>query len=131
MSLTTAPFSENPDTTVRVIAREWIAELGPKRGRHRIAELLGVTERWVRGLLYGEPARIDAQVFLRAMDARRLLRAERRARLQRELAEIEGDLDAVDDLRGDGAGLPPGQGHVAALLEGRRGGLGLGRRPVD
>ena len=91
MDMTTAAFSEKPDSTVRVLVQAAIAEHGPKRGMHRVAEMLGVTERWLRGFRYGEPARIDAEVFLRAVEARRVLRAERRARLLRELAELEGD----------------------------------------
>lgn len=126
MGVTTAAFSENPDTTVRVVCRDFIAEHGPKAGRHRIAALLGVSERWVRGLLYGEPARIDAQVFLRAVEARRLLRAERRARLLRELAEIEDGPDAADDDAHRGVHAPPVEGAPPGRLEGCHAGLRLG-----
>ncbi|HXH01284.1 MAG TPA: hypothetical protein VNI56_03730 [Xanthomonadaceae bacterium] len=53
--------------------------------------MLGVTERWVRSYRYGEPARVAAETYLRALDARRLLRAERRAALLQELHDIEAE----------------------------------------
>lgn len=84
---------------IRDLVSDFVAEMGPKRGLYRAAQMLGVSERWLRALRYGEPTRIDVEVFLRAAEARRVLRAERRARLLRELAELgeEGDAQAGDD----------------------------------
>lgn len=94
MSMSSAALSGNPDHVVREVIEGFVAERGPKRGLHHAAELLGVTERWVRGFRFGEPARVRADVFLRAVEARRAVRAERRARLLRELAEIGDEPDA-------------------------------------
>ena len=91
--MSTAQSAVNPASACREVIDGWIAAEGFKAGLHRAAQALGVTERWARGLRAGEPARVDAAVYLRAVEARRLLRAERRARL---LAELQA-LEAIDD----------------------------------
>lgn len=89
--LTTDYLSNCPDTVVRAAIDEAIRLEGPKRGMWRAAELLGVTVRWVRGFRYGEPARVSADVYVRAMRARQQLRTDRLARLRAEIAALEGE----------------------------------------
>lgn len=90
----TAGLSVNTDHAVREVIEEACRLEGPKRGLFRAAALLGVTERWLRGFRYGEPARVTAETYLRAIDARQALRQERRARLLAELQDIEAAADA-------------------------------------
>ena len=87
--MSTAACADTPASVCREVIDGWIAHLGFKVGLFRAAQALGVTERWARGLRAGEPARVDAAVYLRAVEARRLLRAERRARLLAELQALE------------------------------------------
>lgn len=90
----TAGLSVNTDHAVREVIEEACRLDGPKRGLFRAAELLGVTERWLRGFRYGEPARVTAETYLRAIEARQALRQERRVRLLAELQDIEAAADA-------------------------------------
>jgi hypothetical protein len=118
----TAGFSENTDHAVREVIEEACRLDGPKRGLHRAAALLGVTERWLRGFRYGEPARVSAATYLRAIEARQALRQERRARLLAELQDIEAAAHAE---------LASGEG-ITRLLVGQRpvgGAGGLARAP--
>jgi cyanate lyase len=67
---------------------------GRKRGWHVAAQMLGVSERVVRAIQYGEAARPDEAAAMRA----RLTLAERRlAQLNIEAAEMRGILDAARD----------------------------------
>ena len=91
----TSPHASATDHVLRDVLDDALKLHGPKRGLWLAAQLLGVTERWLRAWRYGEPARVSAEVYLRALDARRTLRAERRARLIQELREIEAGDDAA------------------------------------
>lgn len=115
--------SGKPECLVREVLDGFVRERGAKRGLDHAAALLGVTTRWARSLRYGEGARVNAETFLRAVEAHRALRAERRARVLRELAEIDGSadahrvLEADDDARDlargclDGPGTAMGRAH--------------------
>lgn len=59
---------------------------GRKRGWHAAAELLGVPERRIESILYGEPARVDP---IRVEQARLSLSRTRAAQLRAELAQLE------------------------------------------
>ena len=77
---------------------------GRKRGWCHAAQLLGVTERWVKGAVYGEPiASPDAIVV---EHARVELARARAAQLRAELAQIEGLLDG-ETVDAHGAHLGP------------------------
>jgi len=60
---------------------------GRKRGWHLVAQLLGVSERVVKALTYGEPARVDP---IAAQQARNTLARERIQQIRAELALLEG-----------------------------------------
>ena len=81
--------SEKPDDTVQSVLTLALATHGVKRGIARAAELLGVSERWCRSLRFGEPARVTAATYLRALEARQALAAERAAQIRAELASLE------------------------------------------
>ena len=89
MSSATRWPSNPTDHVLREVVDAAVANDGLKRGLHRAAEMLGVTERWLRAFRYGEPARVSAETYLRALEARRILRDERRSRLLAELHAIE------------------------------------------
>jgi hypothetical protein len=118
----TAGLSVNTDHAVREVIDEATRLDGPKRGLFRAAELLGVTERWLRGFRYGEPARVTAETYLRALDARQALREERRARLLAELRDIEAAAHAearAELVSGQGlGGLLCGRGSVGSRRPG-------------
>lgn len=78
---------------VREVIELAVAVDGIKRGLYRAADALGVSERWLRGFRSGDAARVSAEIFIRAVEAARVLRAERREQL---LAELRA-LDAADD----------------------------------
>lgn len=59
---------------------------GRKRGWHIAAELLGVPERRIESILYGEPARVDP---IRVEHARLTLSRTRAAQIRAELAQLE------------------------------------------
>lgn len=61
---------------------------GRKRGWHVAAQMLGVTERRVESIVYGEPARIAPSV---AQHARNALARQRAAAIRAELETLEGD----------------------------------------
>ena len=98
MSYATAAPSVGADhasvNTVREVIEHAIAVDGLKRGLFRAADMLGVTERWLRSLRFGEPARVSAATYLRAVEARRRLREERRTLLLAELRAIDAAEDA-------------------------------------
>jgi hypothetical protein len=81
--------TDTPDRVVRQVIDLAVAVAGAKRGLFRAAELIGATERWVKSLRFGEPARISAQTYLRALEARQALAAERAAQLRAELVSLE------------------------------------------
>lgn len=60
---------------------------GRKRGWHVVARMLGVPERRVESIVYGEPARVDP---ITAQAARNALARQRAAQIRAELAELEG-----------------------------------------
>jgi hypothetical protein len=64
---------------------------GRKRGWHLVATLLGVPERRVESIAYGEPARVDP---IAARTARNTLAKQRIAQLRAELAQLEGTAHA-------------------------------------
>lgn len=66
---------------------------GRKRGWHHAAALLGVSERRIESIVYGEPARVDP---IRAEAARAALVRSRAEQLRAELAQIEGALRGGD-----------------------------------
>lgn len=84
-------------------AREAIAlacrSHGRKRGWHVAASLLGVPERRVEAIAYGEPARIDP---IRAEQARIELARQRAAQIRAELLDLERTLHG-DTLGATGA----------------------------
>lgn len=79
---------------VRDMVAAFIAHHGSKAGRDLAAEALGKKARWLRSLLAGESARVDAETYLRALEARQTIALERAARLRAELAEIEQEYAA-------------------------------------
>ena len=87
--MNTHSLSEKPDDTVQSVLTLALAAYGVKRGIARAAELLGVSERWCRSLRFGEPARINAATYLRALEARQALAAERAAQIRAELASLD------------------------------------------
>jgi len=101
----TAGLSVQTEKIVREFVSDIIRSEGVKRGIHSAAKALGVSERWVKALHYGEPARISADTYLRAHQARMQLLMQRRAELQRELASIEAHLDERDMATGRAGGL--------------------------
>jgi hypothetical protein len=109
--------SGKPECVVRSVVEGFIRERGPKRGLDHAAALLGVTTRWARAVRYGEGARVNAETFLRAVEAHRALRAERRARVLRELAEIEGGADAHRVLEADDQARDLARGSVGGAGE--------------
>lgn len=60
---------------------------GRKSGWHRAAQLLGTTERWIKGAAYGEP--IAAPCATRAARARLALAEQRLAQLDAEADELK------------------------------------------
>lgn len=78
---------------------------GRKRGWHVAAELLGVTERWVKAAVYGEPIALPAAH--RIIAARTALGRARVAQLRAELAQIERGLDDREVLDVAGAEAHP------------------------
>lgn len=64
---------------------------GRKKGWHLASMLLGVSERVVKALTYGEPAVIDP---IAAQQARNALARERIKQIRAELALLEGAADA-------------------------------------
>lgn len=70
---------------------------GRKRGWARVAELLGVPERRIESIAYGEPARIDR---IAAQRARNALARERIQQIRAELAQLEGTAHAGETLDG-------------------------------
>lgn len=83
-------------------AREAIAlacrSHGRKRGWHVAASLLGVPERRVEAIVYGEPARIDP---IRAEQARIELARQRAAQIRAELLELDRSLNG-ESMEGGG-----------------------------
>lgn len=94
-------LSVNPESVVRAVITQIVRTSGLKRGLATAAATLGVSERWARGLYYGEKARVSAAVYLRAHEAQMRLLAERRAALLRELQEIEASLGGSGHDVGD------------------------------
>ena len=78
-----------PDNVVREVIADAVALHGLKRGLPVAASLMGVSERWLRAIRYGEPARISADTYCRALAARRTLLDARRNRLLAELRHLE------------------------------------------
>lgn len=76
-------------------AREAIAiacrSHGRKRGWALVAGLLGIPERRVESIAYGEPARVDP---VAAREARNILARQRIAQIRAELVQLEGTADA-------------------------------------
>lgn len=63
---------------------------GRKRGWHLAAKLLGVSERVVKAIVYGEPARPDA---IAAARARLQLAEQRLTQIEEEAAELRRLVD--------------------------------------
>lgn len=80
---------------------------GRARGWHLAAQLLGVTERTIRGIVYGETSGASIPT-LTALEARATLRRQRAAQLRAELAALE---NAIDDEAADQAGAHVGLGR--------------------
>lgn len=80
---------------------------GRARGWHIAAQLLGVTERTVRGIVYGETSGASIPT-LTALEARATLRRQRAAQLRAELRALE---NAIADDAADPAGAPVGMGR--------------------
>lgn len=95
--------NSNPDAAIVI---EEAARLhGRARGWHLAAELLGVSDRTVRAIAYGETsgASIPTQI---ALQARATLRRQRAAQLRAELRQLEDDLaDDAADQAGAHVGL--------------------------
>lgn len=81
--------SDSPDAVVRQVIDLAVSVCGFKAGLFRAASLIGTTERWVKSLRFGEPARINADTYLRALEARQSLALERAAQLRAELASLD------------------------------------------
>lgn len=78
---------------------------GKKRGFHLAATLLGISERVVKAIVYGER---DSQVCpIAARKARNTLARQRREQLRAELAQLEGTANAEIsvDRRCQGVGV--------------------------
>jgi len=60
---------------------------GRKRGWAIVAGLLGIPERRVESIVYGEPARVDP---VAAREARNVLARQRIEQIRAELAQLEG-----------------------------------------
>lgn len=89
------PSLENPATiATRKVVADLIRLLGRKRGEAVAAEMLGVSESWVRKIASGEAERVSQDVADRAAAARGTVLRARLAVARREVAEIEGDLGA-------------------------------------
>jgi hypothetical protein len=96
-------FSSRTDAT-EVIA-EAVRLHGRSRGWHLASKLLGVSERTVRGITYGETtgATIPTET---ALHARATLRRERAAQLRAELAALENAIaNEAADCVGSRVGL--------------------------
>jgi hypothetical protein len=98
-------FSSTPDATA-VIA-EAVRLYGRSRGWHLAAQLLGVSERTVRGISYGETSGASIPLHT-ALEARATLRRQRAAQLRAELRALE---TALADDAADQAGAPMGLGR--------------------
>ncbi len=98
-------FSSTPDATA-VIA-EAVRLFGRSQGWHLAAQLLGVSERTVRGISYGETSGASIPVHT-ALEARATLRRQRAAQLRAELRALE---TALADDAADQAGAPLGMGR--------------------
>lgn len=90
-------------------AREAVAlacrTYGRKRGWHLAAGLLGVSERVIKAITYGESARVCP---IAAAAARLAIARQRAAQIRAELTELEGHL-AHDRVVLDMAGAPDGE----------------------
>jgi hypothetical protein len=98
--------NEEPAAVVRDTIELAVAVHGLKRGLYRVAEMLGVKERWITSLRFGQPARVSAEAYLRAIEARQALAAERAAQLRAELAYL--DKITRERLHESANGLAPG-----------------------
>lgn len=107
---------------VRDVVEQAVRADGFKRGLFRAASMLGVTERWLKAVRYGEPAAVDADTYLRALEARQALLRERQARLAREIAEIEAAIHA--DAAAPPVRLSAVGRHDRNAMVGQRGGDG-------
>lgn len=80
-----------------VLAREAIdlacRTHGRKRGWAVVAKLLGVPERRIESIAYGEPARVDP---IAAQQARNALARERIKQIRAELALLEGTAEHAE-----------------------------------
>lgn len=91
-----------PEKSSPIAAREVTAALvrqnGVKRGLHLAGQRLGCSERWARGIHYGETLFISRALAERAEAARIELSRQRAAVLRAELLELERGLSNVDVL---------------------------------
>jgi hypothetical protein len=98
-----------PEKASAIAAREVTAAMvrqhGAKRGLHLSAVVLGCSERWARGIHYGEVVHISHALADRAAEARITLARQRAAQLRAELLDIErslhGETVGRDSTRGD------------------------------
>lgn len=85
-----------PEKASTIAAREVCAALvrqhGAKRGLHLAGQRLRISERWARGIHYGEATHVSAALAIRAEAARIELSRARAAQLRAELLEIERGL---------------------------------------
>jgi hypothetical protein len=66
---------------------------GRKSGWHRVAQQLGVTERWIKAATYGEPTAPPDPLVVQ--EARLALARQRAAQIKAELATLEGPPDGT------------------------------------
>jgi cell division protein FtsB len=84
---------EKPSTiAAREVTAAMVRQHGAKRGLHMAAARLGCSERWARGIHYGEAAHISAELAERAQTARLEILRDRVTRLKAELQQLERGL---------------------------------------
>jgi hypothetical protein len=92
-----------PEKASTIAAREVTAALvrqhGVKRGLHLSGVVLGCSERWARGIHYGEATHVSHALADRAARARINLVRQRADQLRAELEELERSLHG-DSLEG-------------------------------
>lgn len=98
--------SSNASEASAVIA-EAVRLYGRARGWHLAAQLLGVSERTIRGITYGETPGSTIPIHT-AMQARATLRRQRAAQLRAELNALE---TALEDDAADESGAKCGVGR--------------------
>jgi hypothetical protein len=95
------------DTDAMAVIAEAVRLYGRSHGWHLAAQLLGVSERTIRAISYGETSGASIPLHT-ALEARATLRRQRAAQLRAELRALE---TALADDAADQAGAPLGLGR--------------------